>query len=218
MGDFSKTGEQGVQLVVAELLERKLNPYRPVVDDHGVDIMLSTGVRIQVKAAHLSKKSKNSANKTYHFSTQTNVYGEGGRARALTWKRRTFTGSCDLLILVGLDEKRFWVVPPELVDAHGDMSLILGPKPWPSPVRVQELVSQGMTLDQIAEELDCCPVTVWNRKRGIRAMGESVSLIRSFEDRWDLLYDPSAYKACADISVLSEKEECVATLAGPIAA
>lgn len=116
-----RIGEAGVQLVLAELIVRDFKPYRPVVDDHGVDIMLSNGNRIQVKTANLStmwhkvrgaSKSTPTGKKGYQFSLQRTVFGTKEKLRSvgLTYEYRDVATESDFLILVGLDERRFWIV------------------------------------------------------------------------------------------------------------
>jgi hypothetical protein len=220
MNDHSKVGEQGVSLAVVELLERGLSPYRPVVDDHGVDLLLLNGIRIQVKSAHLSKYRSCDRSRTYQFSCSQNVYGTGGRARALTWKRRVFASYCDFLILVGLDQRRFWVVPAAFVDAYGDMNLTMSERDDPAELlRINELVEQGKELTEIANELGCSVTTVWKRRKGIRARRTKVKALRAYENRWDLLKNPKADEPSVQLPTIYERDpDFVATLAGPIAA
>jgi hypothetical protein len=119
-------GEQGVSLVIAELLARGFKPYRPVVDDHGVDLMLSDGTRIQVKSANLSVmwagnrktgKSGPTGNKGYQFSLQRTVFGTKEKLQSvgITYEYRDMSKDSDYLILVGLDERRFWIVPTGII-------------------------------------------------------------------------------------------------------
>lgn len=124
MKDYGHTGEQGVSLVIAELLARGLRPYRPVVDNHGVDLMLLDGTRLQVKAANLSKaytkdrrtgESHHRGRMCYQFSTQRTVIGTNEKLRrvGITYEYRNFADEVDFLIFVGIDEHRFWIVPSE---------------------------------------------------------------------------------------------------------
>jgi hypothetical protein len=220
MAAHSKTGEQGVLLVAAKLLELGMNPYAPFVDDHGVDIMLPSGLRIQVKAAHLSRQRKNDKHRQYQFSCQQNVYGTGGRARALTWKHRVFAKECDFLVLVGLNENRFWVVPSAAADAYGGTSIILGQVSPPTAEEIKELIGQGKELQDVAYELGCSTTTVWKRKNGIRAdRGLKIRELRDYENRWELLANPKADEPTFNAPTIYERDkEFVATLAGPIAA
>jgi hypothetical protein len=119
-------GEQGVSMVVAELLANDYKPYRPVVDDHGVDLMLSDGTRIQVKTANLSvmwamdrrtNKSAPTGKKGYQFSLQRTVLGTKEKLQSIgvTYAYREVHKDADFLILVGLDERRFWIVPTAII-------------------------------------------------------------------------------------------------------
>jgi hypothetical protein len=219
----SKTGEQGVLLAVAELLERGMNPYRPVIDDHGVDLMLGDGTRIQVKSAHLSrsKRAMESRTRIYEFSCCENVYIPGsGRRLGLSWQRRMFSPECDFLLLVGLDERRFWIVPAAYVDARKNTTITLGPKAMPSALEIQKMIDQGMQQIDIACELECSETTIWKYKKwGNSRRGDSTREIRAFEDRWDLLTDPDKDRPTFNVPLIYERDpDFVATLAGPIAA
>ncbi|HXN71541.1 MAG TPA: hypothetical protein VN861_03195 [Candidatus Acidoferrales bacterium] len=130
-------GEQGVALVIAELLVRDFKPYRPVVDDHGVDIMLPDGLRIQVKAANLSRswamnrktgKSGPTGKLAYQFSLQRTVFGTKEKLQTvgITYEYRDVYRESDFLILVGFDERRFWIIPTSLVDGCKHVSLVQG--------------------------------------------------------------------------------------------
>lgn len=108
-----KTGEMGVALVIVELLARGFSPYRPVVDDHGVDIMLLNGNRIQVKSAKLTgKKTGKQWYTRYRFSLNKFAWTkiEQGSTKA-----RDVADDADFVILVGIDQRRFWIVPSSIL-------------------------------------------------------------------------------------------------------
>lgn len=67
----SAIGERGVIKVIDELLARGFSPYRPIVDD-GVDLMLSSGIKIQVKAANLTYHSKKLDGTPHYFYQKEN--------------------------------------------------------------------------------------------------------------------------------------------------
>lgn len=116
---WSQIGEQGVALVIAELLGRDIIPYRPVVDDHGVDLMLGDGKRLQVKAANLSlvwNRRGPSERKAYQFSLQKRGDMDTLRNDGVSYAYRDIAENADFLILVGIDEKRFWVIPSAAVN------------------------------------------------------------------------------------------------------
>lgn len=114
-------------MVIVELLAHNFKPYRPVVDDHGVDLMLSDGIRIQVKTANLShcwggkrrrtEKSYATDKMMYQFSLQRTVFGTKEKLQSvgITYEYRDISKEADFLILVGLDERRFWIVPTGVI-------------------------------------------------------------------------------------------------------
>jgi len=110
----SEIGERGVLKVIDELLARGLSPYRPVVDD-GVDIMLSSGLRIQVKTANLTchGRSKNGElrYRAYAFSPEgVRFTQQVPNKPTFTWTQRKKSSQVDFYVLVGLNENRFWIV------------------------------------------------------------------------------------------------------------
>jgi hypothetical protein len=116
------TGKVGEHLVIAELLQRGFKPFVPVVDDHGVDIMLPNGNRIQVKAANLSViwqtrkeggKAFPTSKRGYQFNLQRTVFGTKEKLQTvgITYTRRDISVEADFLVLVGIDQHKFWVVP-----------------------------------------------------------------------------------------------------------
>jgi hypothetical protein len=194
MNSRGNIGEQGVSLVIAELLARDFKPYRPVMDDHGIDLMLSTGVSIQVKTANLSQawardrklgKTVPTGKMMYQFSLQRTIFGTKQKLQSvgITYEYRDISQEADYLILVGLNERRFWIVPTKEIAGCKHVAL-----------------AQGES----------------RAKYGLRSRFWHV--VRSGEGGWHLLNSPLESEPIVDISVLSEKEECVATLAGPIAA
>lgn len=191
MAKCIQIGEAGVLRVMSELILRGHTPYKPAVDDHGVDLMLSTGIRLQVKTATLRtrmipvptkagmvKQARTSYNLTLGWAQQ-------GANHNPVKRKRLYSEECDYFIIWGVDENRFWVVPSFVMD--GRQCLVLGPKPIATSQQVMELASQGFTLDGIAEKLGVSTVTVWNRKRGDIKTKSFVRAVRMCEDRWDFL-------------------------------
>lgn len=218
--DSIRTGERGVLLVMEELLHRGVNPYKPAVDDHGVDLMLLNGLRIQVKAAHLSHSDSKYPlrSRNYIFSCAKNTFGSGYRR---VQNRRIFSDECDFVLFVGLDQRRFWIVPSPVVDAHGDMSIIMRECDDPPTLqKINEMLSKGMLKTEVAKELGCCETTIWKRGKGFRERNSKVRYLRSFEDRWDLLDRKSAvheFDSVPNFSSIYERDPGFAgTLAGPI--
>jgi len=198
-----KTGAAGVFRIMSELILRGYSPYLPGADDHGVDIMLSDGTRIQVKTAHLSDEKRSykyrgevqiSPSRLYHFNFGTRSGYRKNLPITTLRREKRCSEEIDFMILFGIEESRFWVIPSFLLD--GSMGVVLkgqlelGPAPLPSREKVRELAAQGKGLEEIATELGVCPVTVWNYKNKDGQRGSFIRSVRMCENRWDFLASP----------------------------
>lgn len=187
MADCIKLGEAGLLRVMSELILRGHHPYRPAVDDHGVDIMLSTGVRIQVKTARLhTRKWKHGSvvgEKTaYNLSLG---WTAAGRVHAPIRRARSYDKECEFLIIFGVDEQRFWIVPSFIVG--GKQCLVLGPRDRVTAEEMHQLRLQGMQEQDIAKSLGVNRKTVYNRSQSDLKVGGFVRAVRACEGKWDLL-------------------------------
>jgi len=192
MAKCIQIGEAGVLRVMSELILREHAPYKPAVDDHGVDLMLGNGLRIQVKSATLRERrtralsggeKKVFLSTGYYFSLG---WGQSGRVHKPTRRKRMYSEECDYFIIWGIAENRFWIVPSFVLDNR--TCLVLGPRPKPNEQQVLNLAAQGLGLNAIADKLGCCPVTVWKRKRGQSTEhGSFARTVRMCEERWDFL-------------------------------
>ena len=184
-------------MVVAELLVRGLRPYRPVVDDHGVDILLDNGARLQVKSTTLWKykydrtgKRSHRVDPVYRFSLLTDMQKRHGAAKLRATgngSRRSlaYSSFADFFILCGIEERRFWVVPTCIVDNR--QMIVLGPKAIPSPTKFLELVASGLSKREASRQLGFGSSKWYWSGRGESVTGKWVRLSRQCEDRWDLL-------------------------------
>lgn len=169
---------------MSELILRGHCPYRPAVDDKGVDLVLSNGVRLQVKTARLHKR-KHHAAPAYNL---TLGWTKLGRVQSPIRRPRRYSEECDFLVIFGVDENRFWIVPSYLVD--GKHCLQLGPKNWVTKSEVDSLLgSSGVT--GAASALNVSRTTVWRRKQGDLKRGGFVRAVRMCEDKWEFLNSPS---------------------------
>lgn len=205
MKNWTQTGKHGEMRVVAELIRRGHRPYLPVVDDHGVDVMLSTGVRIQVKTANLSQKNNSCVYKGKRYESVAQHYAFNFGA-SQTWRNREpikvkqsipCSEQCDFFIVFGADEERFWIIPSFLLDGLTGSTITarsgqitLGPKPIPTREMVQTLSQEGRGLKEISSLLGICEVSVWSRKRRESGKGRFAALARLCENRWDFLLVP----------------------------
>jgi hypothetical protein len=206
------TGEAGVQRVVAELLLRNFRPYRPIVDNHGVDLMLDSGLRIQVKTTSLignnwkskSERVPRSGRDAYHFFFLTDKERRDRSGRRIVRKKGShwsneYCGSCDYFILVGIDENRFWIVPTFLT--QGRSGVVVGPRTYPTKAQIDILVSTGMSQRAAAKSLgvshSCVAKAVDGRYSASLQWSRAV---RQCEDRWDLLTTFEAHPHVADLT------------------
>jgi len=129
-------GQAGVYRVCAELLVRGVNCAIPTVDT-GVDILLLDGRRVQVKATRLaSRRSKDkqapSLGPAYRFTLSVKGFGNPHQG---SWRRhassrpfvlRSYSNEVDFLVLWGVDEDRFWVIPAAICDQRQCLVLYPG--------------------------------------------------------------------------------------------
>jgi hypothetical protein len=185
-------GQGGVYRVVSELIFRGHAPYIPVADDHGVDVLLPTGIRIQVKTARLhTRKGRHKYGVTEMSGYWLSLgWTQSGRVHTPIRRKLKYSDECDYFVIFGVDEQRFWIVPSFIMD--NKTCLFLGPKPKPSSEAVQAHLASGKGVLQTAAELGISRGTVWYRKRGDIKRGGWTRAVRMCEGRWDLLNVPSA--------------------------
>jgi hypothetical protein len=126
-------GQAGNYRVASELLLRGYNVYFPAADT-GVDILVEGCVRVQVKSAHLTRTNHSPDNWRAHYSSLASLYGfrlSGMRhmkgTRTVKATPRDFTKECDFLVLWGIEENRFWVIPSALITRR--CTVVLGSIP-----------------------------------------------------------------------------------------
>lgn len=119
------TGQAGVYRVISELMLRGTNAYLPVVDV-GVDLILGNGLKVQVKAARL---------RTQKYKTKGKVYIVGpayfwslncsqkGNSHKYVKRPILYSEQVDYMVLWGIDEDRFWIVPASIVDDAGILTI-----------------------------------------------------------------------------------------------
>lgn len=116
-------GQAGVWRVAAELALRGLHPLFPGVD-YGYDLMVEPNIRVQVKAARLRLNSKVYTQGAYWFKFWQAPIVSGNN----TIRRRgpqVFSEKCDFVILHGVDQNRYWIVPAQILD--GKSLCVVGP-------------------------------------------------------------------------------------------
>ena len=181
-----KTGQAGVYRVVAELLLRGFNAAIPIVDT-GCDLIVEGLVRVQVKSGHL-REHPGYPNGVYMFDFRQSpiVTGKNNiRKRGV----RAYANDVEFLVLWGIEQGRFWIVPAERV--AGRTLISVGPETQWHKInnqRVLSLKESGKTLNQIASELEVSRETIKRRMRGKHAIPKYPTFeVRECEGRWDFI-------------------------------
>lgn len=104
-------GQAGVYQVASQLCSRGFNPHFPAVDI-GADLVIDAGIRIQVKTTHL-KTSTQYPNGVYWFGLHKTVI----KKRMQVCENRLFSPDCDFVVLWGIEQNKFWVVPAAVLDS-----------------------------------------------------------------------------------------------------
>lgn len=155
------TGKAGEYAVASQLLARGVTVHFPVVDS-GVDLIVGDSVRIQVKT---SRKTEYRAS-GYAFTLGNKRIGKYEQKAKYI---RHYVGKVDFLILVGLDESRFWIVPSIVLAQFPDVqTLLLGGnhKRFVDRERLHKLLATGMRQCDVAAEMGIHPVMVSEFARG----------------------------------------------------
>ena len=196
-------GQAGVWTVAAQLAIRGLHVHFPGVD-YGYDILIDGGIRIQVKSSRLlDRASKKNGPDGYSFK----FWRSATRYRA--GRPRDYSKVCHFVVLWGIDENRFWIVPAPLI--ANTAGLLVGPKGFYERSRfteASELAAAGLSKHDIAERLGITVQGVDYQLRGgrLRRPRQTVgSQVRELEGRWDLITGALATLNEANVVVLGEK-------------
>lgn len=207
-------GMAGNFRVASELLLRGFRVYMPAVDS-GVDLLVNECVRVQVKSAHVKAVPRYAgAQPSYGFWLARGPKGLGG-GRSTKTVARIFSKTCDFVVLWGIEQGRFWIVPAALLDNR--YSVTVGPDMRWIPIdtsRVRQLHAEGMIQGDIAKELGVSEMTVSRRRRGMYSNEPDANVlihrIKACEGRWENIQDvvDTLTEACEDLSVkLNEAEK-----------
>jgi hypothetical protein len=193
-----RQGQAAVYQVASQLLMRGVNVSFPAIDD-GVDLIVESGVRIQVKSTRLYNGHKNYPHGAYcfHFTRWTRSahvkYLRGEKVD----RRLRFSDRSDVVVLWGVDQNRFWIVPAlELDDTHmvavGCETVYRKPVD-PSVVKaMRENVSRHK---DVADDLGVSRATVSRKIHDLNLKTSKASIVSSYEGRWDIIISQiAAYK------------------------
>lgn len=203
-------GQAGVYRVASELLLRGYNPSFPSVDV-GADLVVDGGIRIQVKCAHVSYGRCSTYKKgAYWFKLLGRTAVVTGSNTIRHRAARVFSEECDFVILWGIEENRFWVVPSAHLDGH--VLVVVGPDIQyvsVDPNEIDRLYASGMTQQQIADKMNVSASVIWTRLNGKhRDCARTISSkVRECESRWDLIGGCSQSLCEATEVVAAPKED-----------
>jgi len=184
------TGQAGVFRVASELLLRGLHPMLPSVD-HGVDLYVEGGARIQVKASnHITTTGRTS----FYLAHGYRMSKDGTIACAAP----IFSKLCDFVILWGIARDRFWIVPAMTLD--GFKSCAVGGTRYQSVaspemvVEIRRLRESGLNRARVASIVGLTSHTVrhidrnpsYGKIRGYHGTEHGlVEQVEECEDKWE---------------------------------
>jgi hypothetical protein len=201
---FALTGEGGEQALISQLILRGENPFRPVRDMNGIDILLLSGCKIQIKTARICttyKTLKKNLDGVYRFSFANFYYknrSERGKESieknlSKKIKKKAFYEYCDIVVLIGVDNSyncRFWIVPAKLLDRKTNIDL--GPdnsRGFSKDVpEMREMLNAGFTQKQVGEKfgISQAAVNIRLKRAGTKIYLSKISRqIRECENAWD---------------------------------
>lgn len=157
-------GKAGEHAVASQLLLREVPVQFPVVDV-GVDLFAGAKatVRIQVKSVHSRRNRRDG----YCFTLASRVRLNGEKNYRL--KVKDWTKEADFLVLWGIEENRFWVLPTRLLAGKKVQGLLVGSTGHRKQVdhaRILSLYATGMTQSAVAREMGLSAMCVSECVRG----------------------------------------------------
>lgn len=190
------SGEFSVFKVAAKLGFMGYRIWKPVVDDHGIDLLIPNEdyrqiIRIQVKASPLKTRIKTGREKPsepyYEFSLFSRRIVDGKAVNL----PRIFSKEVDFVILHGQDEDKYWIVPAEILDNRRSVSMSTAPlsRPEINWTDLEARKAAGESYRKLAESTGLSFQAIYERLKGITrsATTDFTNTVRSFENRWELI-------------------------------
>jgi hypothetical protein len=109
-------GQAGVWSVAAQLALRGIVPAFPGVD-HGYDLLLDNGLRLQIKTATLRLYGGDKRYLAYCFDCRGKKWNPEKR-QVWPTKHKDYANRADFYVLWGVDEDRFWIMPTNKVKGN----------------------------------------------------------------------------------------------------
>lgn len=178
-------GQAGVYRVLSELILRGHCPYVPSADT-GVDILLESGLRIQVKSTRRESAHWRLSPGTFSFS----LCGAKSIRKGGVYVRpaRVFSDFCDFLVLWAIEPDRFWIVPAQVLNGR-HTAVISSTKQWRDLDRAQIEAgrAQGLSDLEIAKHANVSLATLKRRLTTYQTPKRAFTDLPQYENRWDLI-------------------------------
>ena len=186
-------GEASVKATELKLFYEGYAVFKPMVDDAGVDLVVVDGnlaVRLQVKASSLITKDRVDGSRVqyYEFNLASIRARYAGPAEV---KLRTFSEEVDFVVMHGVDEDKFWIVPAKLLDGKKTASIYTTSRSrvdidWEDLKKRRET---GETFKSLGDSVGISASAVYERLSGItqEAGTKLVNQLRACENDWDCI-------------------------------
>lgn len=193
---FSLVGKAGEYAVASQMLLRQLVTFFPAVDT-GVDLIAENGCRIQVKTSRKCvtyKTLKKNSEGVYRFkfpkvryrNTSTRSFVGLGTKTSV----KPFHEFCDVVVLWGVEENRFWIVPARMLE--GVTKVDLGPdnsRGFSKDVpEMRAMLAAGNTQDEVAKHfgISQAAVSIRLKREGSKIfISKRTAAVRACENAWD---------------------------------
>lgn len=184
-------GEASVLATEIKLFYEGYQVYKPLVDESGIDLIVLNGnraARIQVKASSLITKDRADGSRVqyYEFNLASVRARYSGPAEV---KLRNFSEEVEFVVLHGVDEDKFWIVPAHLLDGKKTATIYTTSRSrldidWED---IQKRREAGETFQSLGNSVGISASAVLERLRGStkEAGSKLVNQLRACENDWD---------------------------------
>jgi hypothetical protein len=179
-------GKAGEHAVASQILLRGLDVAFLQVGI-GVDLIAENGCRIQVKCGHLTNTERGCGP---HYTLLLRKGMIRSRTSQEVVPRKPFAEVCDVVVYWGIEQNRFWILPPKLCDSCYAVrlggELTTRPRLVADIASVQSMVDLGYSHSKIAKHYGTATNVIQRFLAGGEDWNESlVSQMRACENDWD---------------------------------
>lgn len=184
-------GEASVLAAGVHLLYQGYTVHKPLVDDDGVDLSILKGTkaaRIQVKcSSRLDKKKHGGTVSCYEFTLAAVRASSNG----IETRLRKFSDQVEFVILHGVDEDKYWIVPSAMLDGKKSVIIYSTSRSkldidWES-IKVRR--EAGETFQSLGDSVGLSASAVLERLRGTTKDAGTfmANQLRACENAWHLI-------------------------------